>query len=191
MSGANSCGDCSERYETWKTPGNNDVCMSMSVGVHTVVWNVRENTSPQLEMLIYGLTRLDGQLAGFKKKSEKPWYLLGQLTFRSPKLDIDICRLQYLSGPRNHDICMASVSLQQPRYHCDLNNMVIVKSLQSHFILTMSHWSNGLTLSFSPQGTWVQIPWGILMWNRDSPVSVVSLHYTLHVVVIAGEISSL
>ncbi len=52
----------------------------------------------------------------------------------------------------------------------------LVESLQSHFILTMSHWSSGLTLCFLSQGTWVQIPWGLLMWNWDSPVSVVSLH---------------
>ncbi len=35
-----------------------------------------------------------------------------------------------------------------------------VESLQSHFILTMSHWSIGLTLCFPSQGAWVQIPWG-------------------------------
>jgi hypothetical protein len=33
-----------------------------------------------------------------------------------------------------------------------------VESLQSYFILTMSHWSSGLTLCFLSQGTWVQIP---------------------------------
>ncbi len=38
-----------------------------------------------------------------------------------------------------------------------------VESLQSHFILTMSHWSIGLTHCFPSQGTWVQIPWGLLM----------------------------
>jgi hypothetical protein len=36
----------------------------------------------------------------------------------------------------------------------------IVEILQSHFILTMSHWSSGLTLCFPSQGTWVQNPWG-------------------------------
>ncbi len=54
-----------------------------------------------------------------------------------------------------------------------------VKSLQSHFILTLSHWSSGLPDSFLPQGTQVQIPWGVLMWNWDSPVSVVSPQYPL------------
>ncbi len=48
-----------------------------------------------------------------------------------------------------------------------------VESLQSHFIFTMSHWSSGLTLCFPSQGTWVQISWGVLTWNWDSPVSVV------------------
>jgi hypothetical protein len=51
-----------------------------------------------------------------------------------------------------------------------------VESLQSHFILTMSHWSSGLPVSFPSQGTQVQIPRGVLMWNQDSPVSAVSLH---------------
>jgi hypothetical protein len=53
----------------------------------------------------------------------------------------------------------------------------IVESLQSHFILTMSHWSSGQPVCFPSQGTQVQIPRGVLMWNRDSPVSVVSLHW--------------
>ncbi len=37
-----------------------------------------------------------------------------------------------------------------------------VESLQSHMILTMSHWSSGLTLCFPSQGIWVQNPWGDL-----------------------------
>ncbi len=48
-----------------------------------------------------------------------------------------------------------------------------VESLQSPFIHTMCHWSSGLPVCFPSQGTWVQIPRGVLMWNRDSPVSVV------------------
>jgi hypothetical protein len=43
-----------------------------------------------------------------------------------------------------------------------MENGSIVESLQSHFILTMSHWSSGLTLCFPLQETWVQIPWGDL-----------------------------
>jgi hypothetical protein len=50
-----------------------------------------------------------------------------------------------------------------------------VESLQSHSILTMSY----LPICFPSQGTQVQIPRGVLMWNRDSPVSVVSLQLTL------------
>ncbi len=52
-----------------------------------------------------------------------------------------------------------------------------MESLQSHFILTMSHWSSGLPVCFPSQGTQVQIPKGVLMWNLDIPVSVVSLHW--------------
>jgi hypothetical protein len=37
-----------------------------------------------------------------------------------------------------------------------------VESLQSHMILTMSHWSSGLPVCFPSQGTQVQIPWGDL-----------------------------
>ncbi len=43
-----------------------------------------------------------------------------------------------------------------------------VESLQSHFILTMSHWSSGLPVCFPSQGTQVQIPWGVLVCNRVS-----------------------
>ncbi len=52
-----------------------------------------------------------------------------------------------------------------------------VESLQSHIILTMSHWSSGLPPCFPLQGTQVQISRGVLMWNWDSPVSVVLLHW--------------
>ncbi len=52
-----------------------------------------------------------------------------------------------------------------------------VESLQSHFIHTMSHWSCGLPDCFPSWRTWVQIPRGVLMWNRDSRVSVFSLQY--------------
>ncbi len=37
-----------------------------------------------------------------------------------------------------------------------------VESLQSHMILTVSHWSSGLPVCFPSQGTQVQIPWGDL-----------------------------
>jgi hypothetical protein len=44
-------------------------------------------------------------------------------------------------------------------------------------ILTMSHWSSGLPVCFLSQGTQVQIPRGVPMWNQDSPVGIVSLHW--------------
>ncbi len=56
------------------------------------------------------------------------------------------------------------------KWHC-------VESLQSHSILAMSHWSFGLPVCFPSQGTQIQIPRGVLMWNRDSPISIVSLHW--------------
>jgi hypothetical protein len=37
-----------------------------------------------------------------------------------------------------------------------------VESLQSHYIITMSHWSSGLPVCFPSQGTQVQIPRGYL-----------------------------
>ncbi len=43
-----------------------------------------------------------------------------------------------------------------------LSKPTIVESLQSHFILTMSHWSSGLPVCFLSQGIWVQNPWGDL-----------------------------
>jgi hypothetical protein len=38
----------------------------------------------------------------------------------------------------------------------------VVESLQSHFILTRSHWSSGLPVCFPSQGTQVQSPGGYL-----------------------------
>jgi hypothetical protein len=52
-----------------------------------------------------------------------------------------------------------------------------VESLQSHMILTMSHWSSGLTCLLPSTRVTGSNPLGGLMWNRDSPVSVVSLHW--------------
>ncbi len=48
-----------------------------------------------------------------------------------------------------------------------------VESLQSHMILTMSHWSSGLTCLLPATRVTGSNPLGGLMWNRDSPVSVV------------------
>ncbi len=52
-----------------------------------------------------------------------------------------------------------------------------VESLQSHMILTMSHWSSGLTCLLPATRVTGSNPLGGPMWNRDSPVSVVSLHW--------------
>ncbi len=53
----------------------------------------------------------------------------------------------------------------------------IVESLQSHYCIhTQFHWSSGPPICFPSWGTWVQSPRGVLKWNRDSPVSIVSLH---------------
>ncbi len=41
----------------------------------------------------------------------------------------------------------------------------------------MPHWSSGLPVCFLLWGTRVQSLGGVLMWNGDSPVSVVSLHW--------------
>jgi hypothetical protein len=64
-------------------------------------------------------------------------------------------------------------------FNCEnyLEFLNCVESLQSHFILIISHWSSELPVCFPSQGTWVQNPRGVLMWNRDSPASVVSLHW--------------
>ncbi len=56
-------------------------------------------------------------------------------------------------------------------------NVVNVEILQSHMILTMSHWSSGLTCLLPATRVTGSNPLGGLMWNRDSPVSVVSLHW--------------
>ncbi len=48
-------------------------------------------------------------------------------------------------------------------------NECLVESLQSHSIITMSHWTSELPACFPSQGARVQIPWGVLMCNRDSP----------------------
>jgi hypothetical protein len=54
---------------------------------------------------------------------------------------------------------------------------VLVESLQSHCIYTQFHWSSGPPVCFPSWGTQVQSPGGVLKWNRDSPVSIVLLHW--------------
>ncbi len=46
-------------------------------------------------------------------------------------------------------------------------------SLHSHHVSLVA----GLPVCFLSQGTRLQIPWGVLTWNWDSPVSVVLLHW--------------
>jgi hypothetical protein len=75
---------------------------------------------------------------------------------------------------RFHTRCRSPLRLHNRR--SQLMGGSPVQSLQSHFILTMSQWSSGLPVCFPSQGTQAQIPWGVLMWNRNSPVSDVSLH---------------
>ncbi len=42
---------------------------------------------------------------------------------------------------------------------------------------TQFHWSSGPPVCFPSWGTQVQSPRGVLMWNWDSPVSVILLHW--------------
>jgi hypothetical protein len=51
-----------------------------------------------------------------------------------------------------------------------------MESLQSHCIHTQFNWSSGPPVRFPSWGTLVQSP-GVLMWNRDSPITIVSLHW--------------
>ncbi len=74
---------------------------------------------------------------------------------------------------RFHTRCSSSFRLHNLRSR--LLGGSPVESLQSHFILPMSHWSSGLPVCFPSQGTHVQISRGVLMWIRDSLVSVVLL----------------
>jgi hypothetical protein len=63
---------------------------------------------------------------------------------------------------------------------CDYGCVVTtVESLQSHWIHTHFHWSSGPPICFPVMSNLCSIPRGVLMWNQDSPVSVVSLHWWL------------
>ncbi len=61
---------------------------------------------------------------------------------------------------RFHARCRSSFRLHNRR--SQLLGGSTVQSLQSHFILTMSHWSSGRPVCFPSQGTQVQIRWGDL-----------------------------
>jgi hypothetical protein len=53
-------------------------------------------------------------------------------------------------------------------------------SLQSHFILTLSHWSSGLPVCFPSQGTRVQNPWGDLLCETRILLLVVLATHRLY-----------
>jgi hypothetical protein len=66
----------------------------------------------------------------------------------------------FLSAYFRSSFSKQHVGFTQYVLHVFRNKKKTEESLQSHFILTMSHWPSGLTLCFPSQGTWVQIPWG-------------------------------
>ncbi len=69
-------------------------------------------------------------------------------------------------GPEKMDIrvcaCLYLLYMAQPGVYSQPRKKAVVQILQSHMILTMSHWSSGLPVCFLPQGTQVQTPWGDL-----------------------------
>ncbi len=87
------------------------------------------------------------------------------------------CWSKYTKAGQKRAVSRTFLAKKSPKRSFFTQKYFIVESLQSHFILPMSHWSSGLPVCFPSQGTQVQIPWGVLMWNRDSPVSDVSLHW--------------
>ncbi len=69
------------------------------------------------------------------------------------------------------------VTVNKPVLSYLLSRLRPVESLQSHMILTMSHWSSGLTCLLPATRVIGSNPLEGLVWNRDSPVSIVSLHW--------------
>jgi hypothetical protein len=63
----------------------------------------------------------------------------------------------------NFYLTMPSYAKDDFSRHLHKNKRIVkfFQTLQSHMILTMSHWSSGL-VCFPPQGTQVQSPWGDL-----------------------------
>jgi hypothetical protein len=79
----------------------------------------------------------------------------------------------YLNKHKYQTSTIINNVIDQGKYGRTLNNLC--KEPQSHFILTMSYWSSGLTLCFLSQETWVQIPWGYL---SETGILLLSLsHY--------------
>jgi hypothetical protein len=75
---------------------------------------------------------------------------------------------------RSHAHCRSSFRLHNR--HCRLLGGALWTAW-SHFIHTQSHWSSGSTRHegprFNPRG-------GVLMWNWDSPVGIVSLQHLIY-----------
>ncbi len=63
------------------------------------------------------------------------------------------------------------VSYCSPSWHVSKKVSLWEPAISLHSY-TQSHWSSGSTLCFPSWGTQVQSPGGVLMWNRDSPVSL-------------------
>ncbi len=74
--------------------------------------------------------------------------------------------------PRFHARCRSSFQLHNQ--HNQLLGVSPVESLQSHFILTMSHWCSGLPVCFPSWGTRVQSPGGYLC---ETEILLLALSY--------------
>ncbi len=68
--------------------------------------------------------------------------------------------------------------------------MNFVESLQSHMILTMSHWSSGLTCLLPATRVTGSNPQGGTYVEPDSPVSVVSLQFGIKRLITANEVQN-
>jgi hypothetical protein len=91
--------------------------------------------------------------------------LLGQKQVKRFKFQVRKCEhtLNFICSYYECSVQFSDLKqLSYARYANLLKNQ-LVESLQSHIILTMSHWSSGLPVCFPPQGTQVQIPRGVLM----------------------------
>jgi hypothetical protein len=61
---------------------------------------------------------------------------------------------------KQHGYATSYVHRHAYLHHIHITIHHLVESLQSHFILTMSHWSSGPPVCFSSQGKQIQNPWG-------------------------------
>jgi hypothetical protein len=78
-------------------------------------------------------------------------------------------------GPRCNDAAAGVPTFKaggsRRKTGCEISRSCGEPAISLHLI----HSSSGPPVCFPSQGTRVQIPRGVLMWNRDSPVSNVSL----------------